>query len=68
MLCPCLYHRQLLFSADSFFFLMFIFERERDRELGKGQREGDTESEAGSRLRSVSTEPDAGLEHTTMRS
>ena len=30
--------------------------------VGKGQREGDTELEAGSRLRAVSTEPDAGLE------
>ena len=29
---------------------------------GEGQREGDTESEAGSRLCSVSTEPDTGLE------
>ena len=28
------------------------------------QREGDTESEAGSGLRAVSTEPDAGLELT----
>ena len=29
---------------------------------GRGrEREGDTESEAGSRLRAVSTEPDAGL-------
>ena len=39
---------------------------ERDREqAGEGQREeGDTESEAGSRLRAVSTEPDAGLELT----
>ena len=26
------------------------------------EREGDTESEAGSRLRAVSTEPDMGLE------
>ena len=26
------------------------------------ERQGDTESEAGSRLRAVSTEPDAGLE------
>ena len=26
------------------------------------EREGDTESEAGSRLRAVTTEPDAGLE------
>ena len=30
---------------------------------GEGsEREGDTESEAGSRLRAVSTEPDMGLE------
>ena len=28
------------------------------------EREGDMESEAGSRLRAVSTEPDAGLELT----
>ena len=33
-------------------------ERKRGRE---GQREGDTESEIGSRLRAVSTEPDTGL-------
>ena len=31
---------------------------------GGSVREGDTESEAGSRLRAVSTEPDAGLELT----
>ena len=32
---------------------------------GEGaEREGDTEAEAGSRLRAVSTEPDAGLELT----
>ena len=32
---------------------------------GEGEeREGDTESEAGSRLRTVSTEPDAGHEPT----
>ena len=29
---------------------------------GEAEREGDAESEAGSRLRAVSTEPDAGLE------
>ena len=29
---------------------------------GGAEREGDTESEAGSRLRAVSIEPDAGLE------
>ena len=44
---------------------MFIFKRERDRaRAGEGQREGDTESEAGSRLRAVSTEPNAGLKLT----
>ena len=32
--------------------------------MGEGQREGDTESETGSRLWAVSTEPDTGLELT----
>ena len=44
---------------------MFIFERERKRQSaseGGAEREGDTESEAGSRFRAVSTEPDTGLE------
>ena len=38
--------------------------RQRDRvQAGEGQRERETqESEAGSRLRAVSTEPDVGLE------
>ena len=31
---------------------------------GGSEREGDTESETGSRLQSVSTKPDAGLELT----
>ena len=31
---------------------------------GRGEREGDTESEAGCRLRAVGTEPDVGLEPT----
>ena len=31
---------------------------------GEAEREGNTESEAGSRLRAVSTEPDVGLELT----
>ena len=44
-------------------------ERERDRQTdrvqaGEGQREGDTELEAGSRLQAVSIEPDVGLELT----
>ena len=32
--------------------------------MGEEQRERETESEAGSRFRAVSTEPDAGLEPT----
>ena len=48
---------------------MFIYfwERGRDRGMSRveeGQREGDTESEAGSRLWAVSTEHDMGLELT----
>ena len=47
---------------------LFIFEREREteHEWGRGiEREGDTESEAGSRLRAVSTEPGMGREFTS---
>ena len=47
-------------------FLMFIFyfwERQRQSTSGGGtEREGDTESEAGSRFWAVSTEPDTELE------
>ena len=40
-------------------------QRETEHEQGRGrEREGDTESEAGFRLRAVSTEPDSGLELT----
>ena len=39
---------------------IFIFERETEGKRGRG-REGDTESEASSRLCAVSTEPDVGL-------
>ena len=39
-------------------------ERQSVSGVGSGQREGDTESKAGSRLRAVSTELDAGLELT----
>ena len=53
-------HTHSLFLKN---FLMFIFFKERQSLSGAGaEREGDTESEAGSRLRAVSTEPDAGLE------
>ena len=50
---------------------LFIFktvrERERERQSTSGggaEREGVTDSEAGSRLRAVSTEPDVGLQLT----
>ena len=49
---------------------MFIFERERERERereckceqGGEEKEGDTESEAVSRLWAISTEPNAGYD------
>ena len=59
------------------FFLMFISERQRQRqkqrqrqrdrtEVGGGaEREGDAESDAGSRLLAVSTDPDSGLKVTS---
>ena len=48
---------------------MFIYLRERKRERqsasrGGAEREGDTESEAGSRLGAVSAEPDVWFEVT----
>ena len=45
---------------------LFIFETGREQSVSGGgaEREGDTESEAGSGLRAVSTEPDVGLEPT----
>ena len=44
---------------------MYLFLRERQSSSGGGtEREGDTESKAGSRLQAVCTEPDAGLEPT----
>ena len=48
-------------------FLMFIYFCKTEKEsvnVGGAEREGDTESEAGSRLQAVSTEPDVGLELT----
>ena len=53
------------------FFNVYSLLRQRVREGGREgeqgrdrERAGDTESEAGSRLRAVSTEPDVGLEPT----
>ena len=45
-------------------------DRERQRQRvsrGRAEREGDTESEAGSRLGAVSTEPYVGLELTSCK-
>ena len=48
---------------------IFIFGRDSDNASGLGaEREGDTESEAGSRLWAVSTEPDTGSNPLAMRS
>ena len=50
-----------------YFFFVYLFLRQRETEHERGrvrERKGDTESEAGSRLWAVSTEPDAGLELT----
>ena len=54
-----------LFKKKLFFFNIYLsFERQRQNMSWEGDRErgGVTDSEAGSRLRAVSTEPDAGLE------
>ena len=51
----------------STFFIYFIYFWDRERQSmngGGAEREGDTESETGSRLRAISPEPDAGLELT----
>ena len=50
-----------------FFLNVYSFLKDTERQSTSGggaEREGDTESEAGSRLQAVSTEPDAGLEPT----
>ena len=55
----------LIFSEPFNYFIYFWeteTETETEYEWGGAEREGDTESEAGSKLWAVSTEPDAGLE------
>ena len=57
--------KNVLALFKKIFFNIYSFLRERQRVSRAGEeREGDTESEAGSRLQAVSTEPDAGLELT----
>ena len=47
------------------FFNVYLFLRQRQSMNGGGaEREGDTESEAGSKLWAISPEPDVGLELT----
>ena len=48
----------------SFFFNVYLFLRERESTSRQGHREKETESEAGSRLCAMSTEPNMGLELT----
>ena len=49
--------------AELGFFFLFFPERASERaSRGGAEREGDTETEAGPRLRAVSTQPDVGLE------
>ena len=49
-------------------FFKRLFLKERYSVMGGGaERQGDTESETGSRLRAVSTEPDTGLELTNQK-
>ena len=74
----CTYLFGFVFSGDflalahlSFFFLIFfstfiyfLYRERQSMNEGGAEREGDTESEAGSRLRAISPEPDAGLELT----
>ena len=53
-----------MLSQQRFFnvFLMFTFDKEREHEQGRAESEGDTESQADTRLCALSTEPDIGLE------
>ena len=50
------------FFKKKFNFLNLFLRQRESTSRGRAERRGDTESEAGSRLWAVSTEPDAGLE------
>ena len=52
-----------LFYLKKNFFNVYLVSRE-CASGGEAEREGDTESEAGSRFRAVHTEPDTGLKPT----
>ena len=52
-------------NLHNYFLLLIVFNVYSFLRGGRGrEKEGDTESEAGSRLQAVSTEPDAGREPT----
>ena len=60
-LISAIYFTSFLFKKN----FKFISERETDRQsMSEGGEEKEGESEAGSRLRAVSTEPDMGLKLT----
>ena len=62
---PFIYY---LFFLNFFFQNLFIYFWDRERQSmngGGAERDGDTESETGSRLWAISPEPDAGLELTS---
>ena len=57
----------IVLTIEFTFFNIYLLLRERQRQsmsMGGAGRGGDTESEAGSKLWAVSTEPDVGLEFT----
>ena len=62
----CLLGCDLFIYFKIFNVYLFLREREERQSVNRGgaEREGDTESEAGSRLRAACTEPDTGLEPT----
>ena len=58
------------FPVNFFFFNIYLLLRDRETQSvsrGGVEKGGDTESEAGSRLRAVSTAPDAGLKFTNCK-
>ena len=71
LVVPCFHYLKTKRHCSSVFFLfffnvyLFLRQRETEHEWGRvREREGDTESKTGSRLCTVSTEPDVGLELT----
>ena len=57
--------QNIFLKKKGFFWCLFLRETETECEWVGAEREGGTESEGGSRLQAVSTEPDAGLELTS---